>query len=153
MSEDFPHFCRAALDMGVLVTPGAVPYLIAVPYNIRPRLAAKLAEATSTLRYEGSELLRSLEPELSEFLSPESLGQLRSSISEVLRSVMAGLDLRDVRPEVLMTWLAEIQSQASSSVQDGENGKEVTTPSRAETVATSGDAALQPGTHGTGEGI
>ncbi|ARW16424.1 hypothetical protein [Komagataeibacter europaeus] len=42
--------------------------------------------------------------------------------------------------------------KVSSSVQDGESGKEVTTPSRAETVATSGDAALQPGTHGTGEG-
>ncbi|WP_152927730.1 hypothetical protein [Komagataeibacter europaeus] len=57
----------------------------------------------------------------------------------------------DLQDKTLAGGDVSVTHKASSSAQGGESGKEVTTPSRAETVVTSGDADLQPGTHGKGE--
>lgn len=158
MSDDTSRIDRAAnalhntaLNYGVILTPLSAGSLCPLSTDMSSELEAMLSRRVSSLQKICEELILDPGSAVSEYLTTASLHRFQQELQSVLHGLFQGFRLHDVRPEVLMTWLAEIQSQASSSARGGESGKEVTTPSRAETVATSGDAALQPGTHGTGE--
>lgn len=145
------HVIQHAQDMGVIIPKSA--QLSSLPDHTREQLIQELSAKLSGDRFEDSLTSFLQELGLTGWLATPCLQSIRAGIGSLLQSQAKYLRLRDVNQEVLLSMLPQVQASRSSSVQDGENGKEVTTPSRAETVATSGDAALQPGTHGTGESI
>ena len=155
-NEKLSRACAIAFEAsGFLITPEQVRHLLLVPCNKRERLTSRLAEELSSRREAFVQAMPPLESLLSEFLRPEACRSVKSDLSSLLLSRLKGIRLLDVKTEVLMSWLAEIETSDSSSVQDGESVGEVTTPSRTETVAPDTQPVMQPCTHTRtdGEGV
>ncbi|ASC05242.1 hypothetical protein S101468_00975 [Acetobacter pasteurianus subsp. pasteurianus] len=148
-------FRRMAIDNGYIITPGQEYSLLFVGDHKLHELRKRLSERVDSLHSEDKKILLRLVSELSEFLSEESVRLLRSYAQKFLTSLLQDIRLPDVKTEVLMSWLAEIETSDSSSPKDGESVREVTTPSRTETVASDTQPVMQPCTHTRtdGEGV
>ena len=141
-------FRRTAIDCGYLITSSPDLRLIAVPKSMQREFGERLTRVFASLRYATECLPHDLERELSKFLSPETLDQIRQEQSSTLLHRLKQLQVPDLKTEVLMKWKAEFETSASSSVQDGESVGELPTPSRTETVAASCDTEEAARTHG-----
>lgn len=139
---------RAALDYGMILTPLSAGSLQPLTADMSSQLEAMLSQRASSLRKYCEDAILDPESVLSESLTTASLRRFQKEIQSILRGLFSGFHLSDVRPEVLMSWLAEIEASDSSSVQDGESVGELPTPPRTETVAASGDTEEAARTHG-----
>lgn len=142
----------AALDHGMVLTPLPVGSLQTLTADMSSELEAMLSQRASSLRKCCEDVILDPGSVLSECLTTASLHRFQKEIRPILRSLFSGFRLSDVRPEVLMSWLAEIGSSASSSAQGGEKPERGATLSGSETVAFRCSCDLCRSVHGTRDG-
>ncbi|GBQ10422.1 hypothetical protein [Acetobacter cerevisiae] len=145
-------FRRIAIECGYLITLGQDQRLIAVPKNMQRKFGERLTRVAASLRYATECLPHDLERELSKFLSPETLDQIRQEQSLTLLHRLKQIQLPDLKTEVLMKWKVEFETLDLPSRKENNCGQELPTPSRTETVVPGGGAVTEPGTHGRTDG-
>ena len=118
---------RAAMrDFFALITPDQETYVRFVEENKLPLLSQRLEGRLQTALEDFEMASRPLESELSKFLQTASVRLILECVSKALRSEAQCLRLPDVKTEVLVSWLAEIETSSSSSVLvDGDSGDSV----------------------------
>lgn len=143
-------FRRIAIECGYLITLGQDQRLIAVPKNMQRKFDGQLEEVVASLRCATDHLPHDLEQELSKFLSPETLAQIRQEQSSTLLHRLKQIQVPDLKTEVLIQWMAEFETETSDLPSQKENtsGPELPNPSSTETVAAPGDTEEAARTHG-----
>lgn len=143
-------FRRIAIECGYLITPGQDPRLIAVPKSMQREFGERLAKVFASLRYATDHLPHDLELELSKFLSPETLDQIRQEQSSTLLHRLKQIQVPDLKTEVLIQWMAEFETETSDLPSQKENncGQKIPTPGHTETVIPDGGSVTLHGLGG-----
>gem|GEM_PF-5524072 len=129
--RDVEHVQRAAIDAGFMLTHEQASSLRFLPDDTSQRVASKLALIAQELRSPGDREARYLALGLSSTLTSQSYRRFLEELELFLLAQVGALRARDIRTEVLASWLAEIEpSDSSSGCADGESAGELPTPSR-----------------------